>query len=284
MRRRVVAQNKVTSVTHASIEKFLASLCGKGRAENTLRAYRADLTAFLTEMGPRSVPLTKFEETAQAWLNRYRRVVKPKTTARRLTALRTFAKWAGQPDALHEYSAPTPARAMPHPMPEGIDGVLRVLAEARNARESALVALCGLAGLRLAEALDIGPEHLDVPTRMLTVRGKGDKTRVLPLSELAFGTICPAVAECYLTQRPTLVGYRDRRAREILSILGERAHLRRHVSSHDYRATFATESYARTLDLRATQEYLGHSSSKTTETYTGISVDAMRRAAEAVAS
>ena len=64
----------------------------------------------------------------------------------------------------------------------------------------------------------------------------------------------------------------DRSARALITRLGERAGLRRAIASHDLRATFATEVYNRTRDMRLVQELLGHSRLSTTQKYTQVSL------------
>lgn len=149
---------------------------------------------------------------------------------------------------------------------------------AKNNRQRALVALCGLAGLRVAEALSVTPMWFNTGDMTLTIRGKGDKTRVVPLSARAWQEIAPAVSDAILDGRVTVVDYKDRFARTLIRNLGKRAGLRRPVASHDLRATFATAAYDRSLDLRAVQELLGHANSKQTEVYTEVPIHRMRGA------
>lgn len=268
-----------TTLTLETIERFRTSLYGKGRSANTLKAYTTDLKEFL-KWAQRDIPPEILEECAQNWLNQYRRTVAPRTTGRRVTSIRAYAKWAGLTEVLSDYTAPTPARSQPHPIPEGIEGVLKMIEQARDNRQKALVALTGLVGCRVSEALTVGPESFDYHQRTLTIRGKGDKTRVVPLSRLAWTHLATAVAEAILNQNPYIVGYKDRFARQVISSLAVKAGLKRHTASHDMRATLATEMHNRSKNLRAVQEYLGHASSHTTEVYTGVSHQQMRDGVE----
>lgn len=207
-------------------------------------------------------------------------IVAPKTTQRRVTSLKAFAKWAGWGKVLEEYRSPTALRGEPHPIPEGIPGLERMIAATKRDNQKALIALCGLCGCRVAEALAAKPSHFDIRERTLTIRGKGDKTRIVPVSERAWEVIFPAFTVAFLAGDKEIVGLQDRFARRIITDLGKRAGLRRHISSHDLRATFGTAVYDKTHDLRVTQELLGHSSSTTTELYTLVRSDTMRKAVE----
>lgn len=204
----------------------------------------------------------------------------PKTTGRRLTSLRVFGKWAGLVNPLTDYIAPTPGRSIPHPIPEGVEGLNRMIASAKNIEQAAIIGLCGFAGLRIGEALTVSTDSIDLPYMTLTVRGKGDKTRTVPLSHHAWSTISSAYVMAAVKPDKKLVSYQDRFARRIVTQLGKRASLARPVSSHDLRATFATAVYDQTPNLRLVQELLGHSSSSTTETYTGVLNSQLRSAVE----
>lgn len=273
-------QIKAMTLTSESIARFQNSLSARGRSDQTVKCYGSDLRMMLEELKEPEISMEEFEDTAMEWLQEHRRTIAPKTTSRRLTSLRAFARWAGWGNLLDEYSAPTPARGMPHPLPEGIDGVKRLIEAARQENQIALVALCGLCGLRVAEALSVRPSHFNHDTRTLSVRGKGDKTRIVPVSELAWHYLAAPVTRAFLDSDRQVVGLKDRFARRVITDLGVRAGLQRHISSHDLRATFATAVYDKTLDLRVTQELLGHSSSQTTELYTGVTMSKMRGAVE----
>lgn len=259
-------------------------MTARGRSENTIRAYIGDLELFLAYAGP-VIPQDDFNYAATNWLNQHRAVWSPKTATRRLTSLRQFAKWSKwMADDLAEYRPPIAGKAMPHPLPEGLDGVRRMIAAAEpNRKVQALIGLCGLAGLRCAEALSVGPDAFDGPQRALTVRGKGDRTRVVPLSPEAWSVVNPARVDALIDSdrlgfMPMVVGYKDRFARHAITTAGLKAGLSRHVSSHDLRATFATAMYDQSLNLRAVQEVLGHANMKTTEGYTEIPLSTLRSA------
>lgn len=115
---------------------------------------------------------------------------------------------------------------------------------------------------------------------MLYVRGKGDKVRMVPVSESAWSVLAVSVVRSKLNGNEPIVGLRDRFARRVITELGVKADLKRHISSHDLRATFATAAYDACLDQRVVQELLGHSSGQRTEVYIGRSASQMRSAVE----
>jgi integrase len=180
-----------------------------------------------------------------------------------------------------DYTAPQPAPTQPHPIPEGIDGIKRLIrACGRNEKHRVLIALCGLIGCRVAEALSIGPKDFDLHAMTLKIRGKGDKERVVPVSSAAWEVLQIPVTRAILDNKDRLLDFNDRYARRVVTELGQKAGLQRHISSHDLRATFATAVYDNTLDQRVTQILLGHANGKTTEGYIGRSQEQMKGAVE----
>lgn len=275
---------QVTTLTAESIERFRSSLYAKGRSQSTVKAYTTDLKVLLDELEVDELERDEYEECGMNWLTANRNKVQPKTTGRRLTSLRAFAKWAKWGDMFSDYSAPTALKGDPHPLPEGVEGVRRMLAVSVDDRHAALIALCGLCGLRISEALSVRASDFNMETMTLKVRGKGDKERIVPISPEAWNVIAVPVVRAYVSigsnsgdvYDPPIVGLKDRYARSVVTRTAARAGLRRKVASHDLRATFATEVYNKTQDQRLVQMLLGHSSGTTTEVYIGRSFEQMR--------
>lgn len=268
----------VTTLTPEVIDNFRSSLCARGRLAHTVKAYSSDLRMLLFELETSSVPMEEFEETASNWLTANRKRLSPKTTGRRLTSLRAFGRWAGWGVILEDYQPPRADKTQPHPIPEGLAGLDALLACARDENEEVLIALCGLMGLRISEALDARPSHFDLEAMTLKVRGKGDVTRTVPIGPRAWSHLMKPLVRAYGEGDRPLVPLGDRLARALITKMGKRANLRRAISSHDLRATFATTIYDGTLNLRLTQELLGHRSSTTTEIYTLVTREAMKAA------
>lgn len=155
-----------------------------------------------------------------------------------------------------------------------------MIAAAKNHEQAALVTLGGFVGCRISESLSLTVNSFDLHDMLVSIRGKGDKTRVVPMSDEAWTHLAPAFALAHLKEDQRLVSYKDRFARQIVTNLGTRAGLSRKIASHDLRATFATAALDKTNNIRVVQELLGHASSQTTEIYTGIGVAQMREAVQ----
>lgn len=262
-----------------AIDQFLRSCRSKGMSKETTRAYRSDLRQLHSGIGDQSSD-SEFEEAVADWITDNRVLWKPRTTLRKMTAARSCAKFLGCAEILVDYRAPKPDRLVAHPLPDGMADVRKMLASCRTGREAALVALCGLLGLRVAEALTVRVMDFDFADRTLTVRGgKGDKDRTIPVHDDAWSPIFRGIDDQPNNYLP-LVCTGNRNARRLLTEIGARCGVK--VASHDLRSTVLTEMYRASKDLRATQEFAGHSSSATTEAYTGIRMKDMRDAIGAI--
>lgn len=222
--------------------------------------------------------MDQYEELAMGWLNMTRGKAAPKTTQRRLTSLKQFAIWAGLSNPLSEYMAPKASKTIPHPIAEGYSGVVQMLGYAKNEQQKAIVAGGAFMGLRISESLKMSIPNFDINSMLLTVRGKGDKTRVVPISRRAWEWLSMPYLLAFNNPDQLLITYSDRTARKIVTDLGDAASLSRPVVSHDLRATFATEVFDFCKDIRVVQELLGHANINTTEIYTGATMDKLRKA------
>lgn len=274
----------VTEFSTDSIAAFRTLLSLTGAAENTLRAYCSDLNLFLAESGMTSIPVEEYEELAMTWLQMTRQRSNPpapKTIARRITSLRTWAREMAGASVLHGYRGPETTPGAPHPIPEGIPGVLRMIDAARREQHRALVALCGLQGCRIGEAIALRHTNFDLEKMVLQIPGKGSKTRYVPLSEKAWDFMARSCVDS-MVNGTTLITTHERAARKVITNLGARAKLSRRVASHDLRATFATAIYDKTGDMVVTQRLLGHSNLSTTQIYVGIEWKKMLQAVDSL--
>jgi integrase len=235
---------------------------------------------FWQEMDLDLLNLEDLEDLAALWLNTNRRVVAPKTTGRRLTAMKNLGL-AYKQAVLIDYSPPTAAQPKPHPLPGGFADLQKLLDSCHQEEHRTVIALTGLVGARISEAREIQASSFNMHDKTVRIWGKGDKERVVPVSDMAWRILMPTLVDRLTTGHGDvpLVSMGDRTARELITRLGVRARINRSISSHDLRATFATEAYRRTKDIRAVQVLLGHASSKQTELYILVEDDAMRAAA-----
>lgn len=252
----------------------------RGHSGHTLNAYVSDVRGFFEDHNRLSIQHSELENMVAAWLNVMRFTWAAKTTQRKLTSLRSYAMYLGVGEFLPYYTLPKAARSEPSTLEGGVDDVIRMIGYARNDEERALVALLGLCGMRIGEALRRRPHEFIFKKRVIKiVRGKGMKDREVPMSTLAHDNVLDAVVNATLEGHEYVVRMSDRVARRCITRLGRQAGIPG-VASHMLRATFATEAYEVSKDIVAVQDLLGHANITTTRGYVGGKMDAMRAAVE----
>jgi len=275
-----MSTRQVATLSQDSIEQYRTWLSDRGRSAHTAKSYASDLKQLLVWASTSSISLSDLEDLGAKWLTTNNKTLGAKTTGRRLTSLRGFARWAGVGAILLDYTAPTPLKAMPHPLAEGMAGVHLMIRHAESEQLRVCVALCGLAGLRISEALELPPTAIDFANKQIKVLGKGNKWRMVPMSSKLADILITPTLRAITENRSTLLDMGDRLARRSITRLGRRCGIRQPVASHQLRATFATHLHANGRPLRVVQEILGHSNSKTTEVYTGVTQKQMLDAVE----
>lgn len=265
---------KVKSFNLDSIDLFQSFCQLRGMSPETLKAYRTDLIQLHSAIGDQ-FDSNEFDLAAAEWITDNRRAWKPRTTLRKLAAIRSCAKFLGWV-VLVDYHAPSPERLTAHPLDGGMDDVRKLIGACKTGREQALVALCGFCGLRISEALAVTVMDFDFKDRTLLVRnGKGAKDRTIPVHPDAWPALFAGINDQPFNDKP-IVHTGNRNARRLLTEIGARCGIK--LASHDLRSTLLTAMYRATKDIRATQEMAGHSTSQTTEGYTLIRMDDMRNA------
>jgi integrase/recombinase XerD len=262
----------------------------RGAARATLDNYRRDLADFATFASGRG---TEAAQASGPLLREYlaslaERGLSAATAARRLSALRQFfcflfAEGVRSDDPTLILDGPRRSRPLPKVLSE--DEVDHLLAEARKvdgaagARLLALVEVLYATGLRVSELVSLPRAAVRGDPRFLTVRGKGGRERMVPLSEPAMDAVRAHLeAEALplgspppnrlFPSRSARGHLTERRFAQMLKDLGERAGIDpARLSPHVLRHAFASHLLQRGADLRVVQQMLGHSDIGTTQIY-----------------
>jgi integrase/recombinase XerD len=293
-------QAQQTYLDHLAVERGLAA--------NTLSSYRRDLRRYLAHLAGRDIdaPGAVGEADVSAFLVALREgdeehpPLAANSAARAVVAVRGFHRFLLREglvtvDAARGVRPPSPPKRLPKAI--SVQEVEALLAAAgadetpRALRDRALLELLYGCGARISEAVGLDVDDLDVdPAGSGTVRllGKGSKERVVPV-----GSYAREAASAYLVRgRPALAasgsgspalflnargGRLSRQsAWTVLRAAAERAGLRREISPHTLRHSFATHLLDGGADVRVVQELLGHASVTTTQVYTLVTVDRLR--------
>ena len=294
---------QATNSDQTLIELFLDMIAAeRGGAKNTLAAYARDLADFSAELGKagRSIARASTEDLRGHLASLGKRRFAASSVARRLSAIRQFYRFlyaegrrTDDPAAVIE--GPKRGRALPKMLT--IVEVDRLLAQARTdmdkadqpalarlraARLACLIELLYATGLRVSELVALPISAAERNAHMLTVRGKGNKERLVPLNGAAKKAMGEYLALLSAT-RP------ERKAKWLFPSFGEAGHLTRQhfarelktlaataglrsaqVSPHVLRHAFASHLLHNGADLRVVQTLLGHADISTTQIYTHV--------------
>ncbi len=269
---------------HLRVERNLAA--------NTVDSYALDLKGYLSALGRSGVAGAReiAPEHVQGHLDSLREGgLSARSTARHLAAIRTFHRFLIsdgklEEDPAAELAPPKQPRRLPEVLSVAeIDALLAAPDEAtpEGARDRAMIELMYASGLRVSElcALRAGDVHRD--PGLVRVLGKGNKERVVPVGEIALAKI-----ESYLagaraallrgrTSPHLFVSRRGGRMSRVtfwtrLKRYALGAGIRKNVSPHKLRHSFATHLLERGADLRSVQAMLGHADIGTTQIYTHV--------------
>lgn len=295
-------------MSHPAIGAFLTHLrAERNLSTHTSRAYEADLGAFTSFLFERRA-MDRFPDgidqaDVRSFLAARYEDAAPTTRARQLSALRTFFDWVASRrgdlrNPAREVRGPKVARTLPTVLaiPEAetlLEHVGTGAEEPARLRDAAILELLYGSGLRVAECAGLNVEGLDLSRPEVRVLGKGNKERIVPLSEPSALALRrwlaarPAWLSPLSTERAVFLNTRGGRltTRSMARLLDQhalRAGLRPHVHPHALRHSFATHLLDGGADLRAIQEMLGHESLATTQRYAHVTteglLDTFRRA------
>lgn len=275
----------------------------RGRSVHTRRAYVSDVTALLEFQAAHRGTLTVGDlrlADLRAWLADLSQSGAARSTiARRAAAVRTFLRWATRTgrisaDPSLRLVAPRRNATLPGVLRQGEAGALLDVAAVAAAdddplhvRNAAVLELLYASGIRVGELVSLDLDDLDLHSNLVRVMGKGAKERTVP-----FGVPARRSLEAWLacrsavatpTSGPALFlgrrGHRidQRQAREVVHTLLAYVPGAPDLGPHGLRHSAATHLLEGGADLRMVQELLGHASLATTQIYTHVSVDRLRR-------
>ncbi|MEL6840293.1 MAG: tyrosine recombinase XerC [Pseudomonadota bacterium] len=267
-----------------------------GAAENTLKAYQADVMGFLAFMTQHNgetqglAPIAKITvRDMRSWMAHERgRGVGARSLARSLSAVKSFYRWLSEregfePTAVLSTRAPKFQRKLPRPLaPDAATAMIETVELQSTepwvaARDSAVITLLYGCGLRISEALGLMGRDAPLP-EVLRITGKGGKERIVPVIDAARDAVDAYIRLCPYQSEPNAPLFRAIRGgalapRAIQKVMAQtrmQLGLPATATPHAMRHSFATHLLAAGGDLRAIQELLGHASLSTTQAYTAV--------------
>lgn len=272
----------------------------KGLSVHSLEAYERDLRKLLNymemtgvERRPEDVDLRLLQDFIR-WIGEVG--LNARTQSRIISGIKAFYRFLileerikNNPTALLE--APRTGRKLPEVLSvEEIDTLFSFidLSKSEGQRNKAMLEVLYSCGLRVSELVGLRMSDIFRDEGFLRVIGKGDKERLIPISSRALREI-----ELYMPDRNSLgnidkefqdILFLNRRGRQLTRVmvftiirqLAETSGLKKKISPHTFRHSFATHLIEGGADLRAVQEMLGHESIVTTEIYTHLDREYLR--------
>lgn len=262
----------------------------RGLSKNTIQSYARDLTGFLDFLGDDQLDAsTVTRDDVTAFLKKLtQRGLRRSSQARILSALRGFFRHLHSEKLIE--SSPTdnveaPKRGRPLPTVLSFDEVeLLLLApdivSPQGFRDSTMLHTMYATGLRVSELVSLKIRDLNLDAGFLAATGKGNKQRLVPLGEWAMELLqkylteirplsAPATEEIlFLSNRRKAMT--RQRFWQLVKEYAEQAGIRKSISPHKLRHSFATHLLERGQDIRTVQEQLGHTDVRTTQIYTHV--------------
>ena len=264
----------------------------RGMSENTVAAYAGDVEAFLgSEWGS----VTSGTEDITGYLASLAgKGVTKRSEARVLSALRSFFTWLcmegeRKDNPCDGIESPKIGRYLPSVLSlEEVEAIMSSVdtRDASGLRDRAVLEVLYGCGLRVSEAVDLRISRIFFDEEFLSVIGKGDKQRIVPLGEVAADALKAWLAVRWDSE-PEFSDFvflnRSGRPLSRVSMFNLvkkqalMAGVDKEISPHTFRHSFATHLIENGADLRAVQEMLGHESILTTEIYTHIDTESWQR-------
>lgn len=270
----------------------------RGLSAHTISAYLQDLSKWQAYCEQHALPL---KETKRAdilsfleWLHDFG--ISPQTQSRVISGMKSFYsflqiefEWQENPTDLIE--APKLKRSLPSVLNiEEINALIGAidLSSAEGVRNKAILEILYGCGLRVSELTNLKLSNLFLDVEFIKVEGKGNKERLIPIGKEAIKHLNIYIKEVrnHLTIKN---GHEDivflsRRGSAlsrvmvflIIKKLAEKIGLKKNISPHTFRHSFASHLVEGGADLRAVQDMLGHESITTTEIYTHVDTDYLR--------
>jgi len=281
------------------IDRFLNYLIvEKGLARNTLDAYRGDLERFGEFLEQEDTTMERATEDTVAryvaWL--YNAGYSPRSIMRYSSALRHFYRFLTEEGILVEnptdiLESPRAFKLLPKYLTDSeVDALLNLpdVETPLGLRDKAMVELLYATGLRVSELVGLKLNDLNLEECFLITFGKGSKERLVPFTTAARDWVIRYRDEArtvLLKEKSSHMLFLNRLGGpltrqgfwKILKGYGLRIGIRDKLSPHTLRHTFATHLLEHGADLRAVQMMLGHSAISTTEIYTHISMERLKR-------
>ena len=262
------------------LEEFLSFLCYEnGYSHNTIDAYKQDLLQYfsfsnsLTEENIRKFVVVMNDMGCAI-----------STQLRKLAALKTFSRFLLQEGYISEdfttkIDFPKKGHVLPKTLTQKEIQVLINIPQ--NRRDKVILELLYATGTRVSELVTMKVSSLNLEEGFVKVLGKGSKERLIPIGKRTITSLSLYIEEYSITDYLFLNHHRRPLTRQglwgIIKNYAKKSGVEKNITPHVFRHSFATHLLENGADLRIVQELLGHVDISTTQIYTNISREHLRR-------
>lgn len=295
-----MTDSESNSPLHVHLDSFIrTSVFESGLADQSLEAYTSDIRRYIDHLAGNGIANANDilrEDVMDHLIALRKESLAARSIARHLSAIRRFHTYLyderiANQNPTEDFDSPRALRSLPHVLSSSeIEAILAAPGTSTDVgkRDTAILELFYSCGLRISELANLPLMDVHLDESSIRVRGKGNKTRIVPLGEKARNSL-----EAWYAIRG---GWKQKDKTVFLSSRGNRmnrtsvwkvvkeaarnANIRQNVTPHMLRHSFATHLLDNGADLRAVQEMLGHSDIATTQIYTHVSRERLTQAHE----
>ena len=271
----------------------------RGLSDNSVTAYELDFKRLKTYMEAHQINVVRatFDDLQAFVFETFKEIKSAKTQARLLSSIHSFYRFL----LYHRYIEQDPSELLEMPrvekhLPEvlsleEIDAMIAQIdmSKPEGHRNRAIIEMLYGSGLRVSELTELRLSHIYRQEGYMRILGKGSKQRLVPISPVAdeqFGYWLQDRSQLDIKPQYADIAFLNHYGRQltramiftIVKRLAEAAGIRKTISPHTLRHSFATHLLQNGADLRIIQQLLGHESIVTTEIYTHVNIQDLREA------
>ena len=271
----------------------------RGLSDNSVTAYELDFKRLKTYMDEHHIDVVRatFDDLQAFVFENFKRIKSAKTQARLLSSIHSFYRFL----LYHHYIEQDPSELLEMPrvekhLPEvlsieEIDAMIAQIdmSKPEGHRNRAIIEMLYGSGLRVSELTELKLSNIYRKEGYMRILGKGSKQRLVPISPVAdeqFGYWLGDRSQLDIKPEATDIAFLNHYGRQltramiftIVKRLATAAGIRKTISPHTLRHSFATHLLQNGADLRIIQQLLGHESIVTTEIYTHVNIQDLREA------
>ena len=273
----------------------------RGLSKNTIESYSRDISSLVAFLGKRGVsnPASVSEREIAAFFEHLRKKkLSPRSVARNIVSLKQFFRFlltenVITEDPMRNTVSPKPAKTLPHTLSlSEVETLLREPEKGKSEkalRDRAMLEVLYATGVRVSELVALELNRVNLDHGYVITLGKGSKERIVPIGNAAIRKTRDYLSDArpkllrgrsseylFVTSRTASKMSRQRFWRIIKDYALE-AGIHSHITPHVLRHSFATHLLERGADLRAIQAMLGHSDISTTQIYTYVEKERLKR-------